>query len=175
MHARTIISRSLCASALAVALASFAAVADAQVAHVPSGQYRGTVKGAGGKVVVDVAQGRVTVVQAYLPQYCQGNGGEPNGNDIELPTNTKLKKTSSGRYTFTVTDKQTPGFRFTGTFSANAKKLSGTVKAPAGSETPMAGPTDPTPTGPTVPCGTVQNPDGSISNPTVSYTAKTQS
>jgi hypothetical protein len=119
---------SVVAATAAAALLIAAPVADA--AKPADAQYRGTTNG--GKFVVDVDNGKVTTVQAYVAINCQ-NGGDHTGYEILLVgVHLGLHKHGNGAYSFKANAKRNPKAVIKGTWSKSANKVTGTiVLAPA--------------------------------------------
>ena len=115
---------SIVAAATAAGLLAAAPVAGAAA---PSGQYVGKVAG-GGKFVVDVAQGKVTTLQAYYPVNCQSQDDNVGGEILLDGLSVKLKHNG-----FVVRSKKQPTADILGSFCKSGAKVTGTIALKAAS------------------------------------------
>jgi hypothetical protein len=111
----------------ATAAATLLAAVPTADAAAPSGQYVGKVNG-GGKFVVDVAQGRVTTLQAYYPVNCQSQDDNVGGEILLDGLSVKLKHNG-----FTVRSTKQPKALIKGTFNRSGSKVTGTIALNAAS------------------------------------------
>ena len=115
---------SIVAGSIAAALLIVAPVADA--AKPADAQYRGTVTG-GGKFVVDVDNGKVRTVQAYIPVNCQQDSENVGYEILIVGVNLGLQKHGNGTYSFKANAKPNPKAVVKGTWSKSGNKVTGTI------------------------------------------------
>jgi hypothetical protein len=114
---------SVVAATAAAALLIAAPVADA--AKPADAQYRGTTNG--GKFVVDVDNGKVTTVQAYVAVNCQ-NGGDHTGYEILIVgVHLGLHQAGKGTYAFKARGTGNPKALIKGTWNKTGRKVTGTI------------------------------------------------
>jgi hypothetical protein len=111
------------AGSIAAALLIAAPVAGA--AKPADAQYRGTTNG--GKFVVDVDNGKVTTVQAFVAVNCQQQTENVGYEILVDGVNLGLQKHGNGTYSFKAKAKPNPRAVIKGTWTKSANKVTGTI------------------------------------------------